>query len=84
MRRYKPAPEVYRMAAEKLAVSTGELRLVAAHAWDVMGAMQAGCTAAFVARPGKIFYPLAPEPDIVAPDLRCVADQILKKEHDRS
>ena len=84
VRRYKPAPEVYRMAAEKLAVSTGELRLVAPHAWDEMGAMQAGCTAAFVARLGKVFYPLAPEPDIVGPDLRCVADEILKKEHDRS
>ena len=30
--------------------------------------MQAGCAAAFVARPGKVLYPLAPAPDVVGPD----------------
>jgi 2-haloacid dehalogenase len=37
-RRLKPAPEPYRMAAEWLGVALGQVRLVAAHAWDVAGA----------------------------------------------
>ena len=77
VKRLKPAPEPYRMAAERLGVQIGDVRLVAAHAWDVAGAMRAGCLAAFVARPGQVLDPLAPEPDIVGADLREVADRIL-------
>jgi len=77
VRRLKPAPEPYRMVAERLGTPTGEVRLVAAHAWDVAGAMRAGCAAAFVARPGQVLDPLAPKPDIVGADLREVADRIL-------
>jgi 2-haloacid dehalogenase len=42
--------------------------------------MRAGCAAAFVARPGKALFPLADTPDIVGPDLRNVADQIVKRD----
>jgi 2-haloacid dehalogenase len=77
VRRLKPAPEPYRMVAERLSVPIGELRLIAAHAWDIAGALQAGCAAAFVARPGLPFDPLLPRPDIVGRDLRDVAEQIV-------
>lgn len=77
VRRFKPAPEPYRFVASELGVETSALRMVAAHAWDLAGAMQAGCAGAFVARPGKVLYPLAPKPDIVGSDLRAVADQII-------
>jgi len=80
VRRFKPAPEPYRFVAKELGVDTNALRMVAAHAWDVVGAMQAGCAAAFVARPGKVLYPLAPAPDIVGPDLRAVADHIIARD----
>jgi len=40
--------------------------------------MRAGCAAAFVKRSGKALFPLADTPDIVGPDLRNVADQIVK------
>jgi 2-haloacid dehalogenase len=80
VRRLKPAPEAYRMAAERLGVGIGEIRLVACHGWDVAGALRAGCAAAFVARPGKVFSPLLPQPDVVAVDLRDAAYQILKAE----
>ncbi len=83
VRRFKPAPEPYRFVAQELGVETGGLRMVAAHAWDIVGAMRAGCAAAFVARPGKVLYPLAPPPDIVGPDLRVVADQIVAAEEAR-
>ncbi|QIN80630.1 haloacid dehalogenase type II [Rubrobacter marinus] len=78
--RLKPAPEPYRMAAEALGVPVGGIRLVAAHGWDVVGAMRAGCAAAFVARPGKALFPIAPPPDVVGADLREVADGIIAAE----
>ena len=77
VRRLKPAPEPYRMAAERLGVAVGEVRLVAAHAWDVAGAVRAGCAAAFVARPGKVLDPLVERPDVIGADLVAVADGIL-------
>ena len=78
--RLKPAPEPYRMAAESLGVGIGQVRLVAAHAWDVAGALRAGCAAAFVARPGMVLDPLVERPDVVADDLGAVADGILDRE----
>jgi 2-haloacid dehalogenase len=69
VRRFKPAPEVYRTAARELGIDVGEMRLVAAHDWDVTGAIRAGARAAFVARPGKVLGPLSEKPDIIAPDL---------------
>lgn len=80
VRRLKPAPEPYRMAAERLGVAIGEIRLVAAHAWDIAGAMRAGCAGAFVARHGTVYDPLAPVPDVVGPDLHEVTRQILVAE----
>jgi 2-haloacid dehalogenase len=80
IRKFKPAAEVYRLVATELQVAPSQLRLVAAHAWDVLGGMRAGCAAAFVARPGKALFPLADTPDIVGPDLRNVADQIVKRD----
>ncbi len=77
VQRLKPAPEPYRMAADRLSVEVGQIRLVAAHAWDVAGAMRAGCAAAFVARPGMVLDPLAPAPDVVGADLIDVAEKII-------
>ena len=76
----KPAAKVYETAAEALEVETSEMRLVAAHAWDLAGAMRAGCAGAFVARPGKVLDPLTPEPDVVGEDLLEVARKILEVE----
>lgn len=80
VQRLKPAPEPYRMAAESLGVETNDIRLVAAHAWDVAGALRAGCAAAFVGRPGKVLDPLVEQPDVVGADLREVADAIIQAE----
>lgn len=80
VQRLKPAPEPYGMAAERLGVEIGEIRLVAAHAWDVAGALRAGCAAAFVGRPGKVPDPLVEMPDVVGDDLLEVADGIIAAE----
>jgi len=77
VKRFKPAPEVYREAARTLGVTTTNICMIAAHSWDVGGAMHAGCSAAFVARPGMVLDPLFPKPEIVGSDLRQVAEMIL-------
>jgi 2-haloacid dehalogenase len=77
VRRLKPAPEPYLLAAERLGVPVGEVRLIAAHAWDLAGAARAGCATAFVARPGKVLDPLVETPDVIGADLAEVADRIL-------
>jgi 2-haloacid dehalogenase len=77
VRRLKPAPEPYRMAAERLGVDPAEVLLVAAHAWDVAGALRAGCQAAFVARPGKVPDPLVEPPTLVVADLDELAARLL-------
>ena len=66
------------MVAERFGMGVGDMRLVAAHAWDVSGALAAGCAAAFVARPGMVPSPLGPEPDIIGTDLAEIAEQILQ------
>ena len=76
-RRYKPALEPYQLAAKSLEVELGEIMMVAAHDWDIAGAMRAGCQGAFVARPGMVLGPLQEPPTIVGRDLRDVVDQIL-------
>ncbi len=78
VRCYKPAGEVYAMAGERLGLAPHELLLVAAHDWDVAGAMRAGLEAAFVARHGTSLNPLDKRPAIVAPDVRAIADAILR------
>jgi 2-haloacid dehalogenase len=78
--RYKPAAEVYRMAAEELQVEPASLLLVAAHSWDTTGAIRAGCEAAFVQRPGQVLDPLAPRPRFVVPDLGDLAGRVIEME----
>ena len=80
VRRFKPAPDPYRMVARELGLETRQLRMIAAHAWDVGGAMEAGCAAAFIARPGKALFPALPKPDIIGHDLQAVAEAILAAE----
>lgn len=76
VQRLKPASEPYRMVADRMGVGIGDLRLIAAHAWDIAGALRAGCAAAFVARPGMALDPLVERPDVVGADLLEVAERM--------
>jgi 2-haloacid dehalogenase len=83
VRRYKPAPQVYHMAAEELDVPTGAICLISIHLWDNVGAQNVGCAAALVARPGNAPPPVLavpgwPAPAAVGPDLPSVATQLIK------
>ena len=75
--RLKPAPEPYRLVADTFGAPIGDVRLIAAHAWDCAGALAAGAKAAFVARPGMVLGPVGEQPDIVGADLDEVASLLL-------
>jgi len=73
----KPRREPYELAARTFGMPTGEMMLVAAHAWDIAGALAAGCRTAFVARPGMPHNPIDPKPDLMGANLGELADLIL-------
>jgi len=82
VRRFKPSPEPYLFAAQQFGVEVGGLRMVAAHAWDVVRAMRAGCASAFIARPGAVWYPLAQRPDVIEPEIESLAERLIAMEID--
>ena len=74
---FKPHPHVYRWAARQMNVDVSECMLIAAHGWDIAGALWAGMRGAFLARPGHQLYPLAPEPEINEVDMKLAADRLI-------
>ena len=50
-RRYKPHPDVYRLAIANAECAPDRLLMVAAHAWDLRGAQAVGMRTAYVERP---------------------------------
>ena len=81
VRKFKPAPETYRLVADELRVGTSELCLVACHLWDTIGAQAAGCHSALITRPHNSMLPAAevPIPDLVASELTDLAEQIVAR-----
>lgn len=76
--KFKPFKETYAWAAQKMDVQPDEAMLIAAHGWDVAGALWAGWRAAFINRPGQQAFPLAPKTEITQPDLQKVADLLVR------
>lgn len=74
--RLKPHPSVYTSAAQALGVDIHDTLMVAAHGWDIAGAMNAGCRGAFIARPGQVPDPLFPPPHYTADNLEQLAGQL--------
>ena len=77
VKRYKPARETYEYAAGKLDVDLGDILLVAAHAWDIAGAQEAGCKTAFIRRPQKVLSPGVRDPEFTARDIVDLAEQVV-------
>ncbi len=70
-RAYKPSTDLYRRAAVDLGVGVSACMMVAAHAWDVIGALGAGMQGALITRPGNAALVVdgVPQPTVVAADL---------------
>ncbi len=64
VRAYKPDPRVYGHAATRLGAQPDSVCLVAAHAWDVLGALRAGWRAAWVAHREHHLLATVPEPTL--------------------
>ena len=75
--KFKPFTDVYNWAAHKMNVKPEDCMLIAAHGWDVAGALWAGWRAAFVGRPGQQTFPLAPQTEINESDLNKIADILI-------
>ncbi len=75
--KFKPHADAYDWAARKMGVNPSECLLVAAHGWDIAGAIWAGWRGAFIHRPGAQLYPLAPKPEINEKDLELTAKRLI-------
>ena len=74
---FKPSPGIYRKAIQRLGCEPGEAMMVAAHAFDILGAQACGFRAAYVNR-----YQLPTEeseyqPDIIVDDFVELAAKLL-------
>lgn len=76
VRRFKPAPEVYLMASTRVGVEVSDMRMVAAHDWDILGARSVGMPGVFIARRGAIWGSALQMPDTVVSDLNELADEL--------
>jgi 2-haloacid dehalogenase len=77
VRRTKPHPEVYAMARRQ---AEGELWLVAAHSWDVAGAVMAGLRGAYVTRQeGSYLSGVYPAPHVTAATVEEAVDAVLAR-----
>ncbi len=77
IKKYKPAPETYQWAAAQLSVNINDTLLIAAHGWDIAGALGAGMQAGFIERKGQSLFPLALEPQFTGKDLVELASNII-------
>lgn len=80
VKRLKPAAEPYQMVAARLGVAPTSLLMVAAHSWDITGAIHAGWNGAFIARSGQVLDALTPKPAFVASDIAQLARQIIQEQ----
>jgi 2-haloacid dehalogenase len=75
--RFKPHPATYAHVLDSMEIAADKAMMVAVHPWDVLGASREGLQTAFISRPGKVNYPLAPAYDYNADDLMLLADQLI-------
>ncbi len=66
IRKMKPHPAVYEMARRE---AQGEIWMVAAHAWDIPGAIQAGFQTVFVSALEEGYLDVYPKPDVSVAEL---------------
>ncbi|BES69453.1 haloacid dehalogenase type II [Marinobacter nanhaiticus D15-8W] len=73
---WKPYREVYLGAIAAVGGKPERSAMIAAHAWDTQGAMNAGMGAGWVRRQDSVFHPAMTPPDYSASDLTTLVDQV--------
>ncbi len=74
---FKPSPGIYRKAIQHLGCEPGEIMMVAAHSFDILGAQACGFRAAYVDRyrlPTEVW---SYQPEIIVDDFVELADRLL-------
>ena len=74
--RFKPHPSVYRMAAAELGCCPGEIMMVAAHSFDILGARACGFRGAFVNRYRLPYEESKLQPDLAVDDFVQLAEAL--------
>ena len=74
---FKPAPGIYRKAVQRLECEPGEIMMVAAHAFDILGAQACGFKAAYVNRYRLPTEDSEYQPEIVVDDFVELAERLL-------
>jgi 2-haloacid dehalogenase len=77
---FKPAAVLYRGVAADLDVAESDCMMVAAHAWDTIGAQSVGMQGALITRPGNaaLVAEGVPQPTLIARDLTELAAQLIE------
>ena len=74
---FKPSPGIYRKAIQRLGCEPGEIMMVAAHAFDILGAQACGFKAAYVNRYKLPTDDSEYQPDIIVDDFVELAARLL-------
>jgi len=76
VRKYKPHTDTYHYIARENQLEVDQCMMVAAHGWDIAGALRTGLKTAFVQRPGKFPYELAGSPDLMIDSIEQLASKL--------
>lgn len=76
---WKPQTELYRQAALKHSCAPENALLVAAHAWDIHGAIRAGFHGIWIQRQELLYHPLMANPDDQAANLIDAVDLAVQR-----
>ena len=74
---FKPAPGIYRKAVQRLKCEPGEIMMVAAHSFDILGAQACGFKAAYVNRYSLPTEDSEYQPEIIVDDFVQLAERLL-------
>ncbi len=74
--RFKPHPSVYRGAAAMLGADPGQIMMVAAHSFDILGARACGFRGAFVNRYQLPYEDSPLQPDLIVDDFLELCDRL--------
>ena len=74
---FKPSPGIYRKAVQRLGCEPPEIMMVAAHAFDILGAQACGFRAAYVNRYGLPTEESEYQPEIIVEDFVELASKLL-------
>ncbi|HZS68384.1 MAG TPA: haloacid dehalogenase type II [Burkholderiales bacterium] len=78
LRVYKPAPQVYELAVQRLRVAKERIGFVSSNCWDALGAKSYGFTVYWINRGGAPVDALGLKPDAQFDSLSGLVDEVLR------